>query len=216
MCGCPPLSESFLCTTSLLLKIYIRTCFYSPKEIWEGFSLLRKREESKNRVQHVFHSQLLTEAVPTQAVEHYPQVPSLRTALRPSASGHCILARCLWGLCFLFILYIRLQDVPFGHSSLICALSAYVHRNLYFQIERKHLVGKREKKGIKIPPLVEGSMWFCDLRNGILHLSTYIYVCLCVCMHMPLFSKHFTFVKSFHAYNSPTRKVQLPTVLQMA
>ena len=88
--------------------------------------------------------------------------------------------------------------------------------NLCFQIEGKRLVGKRGKKGVKIPPLVEGSMWFCDLRNGILHLRTYIYiyiyiyiyVCLCVCMHMPLFSKHFTSVKSFHAYNSPTRKVQ--------
>ena len=183
MCRCTPLSESFLCTTSLLLKIYIRTCFYSPKEIWEGFSLLWKREESKNRVQHVLHSQLLTEAVPTQAVEHCPQVPSLRTALRLSASGHCILARCLWASVLpLFILCIRLQDVPFAHSSLICAMSAYVHRNLCFQIEGKRLVGKREKKGVKIPPLVEGSMWFCDLRNGILHLSTYIYVCLCVCV----------------------------------
>ena len=83
----------------------------------------------------------------------------------------------------LFILCIRLQDVPFAHSSLICAMSAYVHRNLCFQIEGKRLVGKREKKGVKIPPLVEGSMWFCDLRNGILHLSTYIYVCLCVCVY---------------------------------
>lgn len=35
-----------------------------------------------------------------------------------------------------------------------------------------------------------------------------------VCMHMPLSSKYFTSVKSFHAYNSPTRKVLLPTVLQ--
>lgn len=117
---------------------------------------------------------------------------------------------------YLFILCIHLQDVPFGHSSLIYAMFAYIHRNLYFQIEGKPIVGKREKGGIKIPPLVEGSMWFCDHRNTIIHLNTYIYICMSVCMHMPLFSKYFTSVKSFHAYNSPTRKVLLPTVLQMA
>ena len=148
MCRCTPLSESFLCTTSLLLKIYIRTCFYSPKEIWEGFSLLRKREESKNRVQHVLHSQLLREAVPTQAVEHCPQVPSLRTALRLSASGHCILARSLWASVLpLFILCIRLQDVPFAHSSLICAVSAYVHGEPLLSDRRETFSWKKRKKG---------------------------------------------------------------------
>ena len=88
---------------------------------------------------------------------------------------------------YLFILCIRLQDVPFGHSSLIYAMFAYIHRNLYFQIEGKPIVGKREEGGIKIPPLVEGSMWFCDHRNTVIHLNTYIYICLCVYAHATVF-----------------------------
>ena len=150
---------------------------------------LRKREESKNRVEHVFHSWLLTEAVHTQAVRALPpssfpesctQPLSIRP-LYPCTTSVSICALCLSCafVCKMCPLVILLWFMLF----------AYIHRNLYFQTEGKPIVGKEEKRGIKIPPLVEGSMWFCDHRNTIIHLSTcvYIYMSVCVYAHATVF-----------------------------